>query len=505
MAARANDAASLQREVANDPDTWKIAATSLNSLEQRCLSGLRAKGYPATSVQMDPAKLKGGYICDTMRVFIAYGQDAAHTMSAKEEAVARRDLEREDLPKSVVSRPATAILKIASPLSNDHDVAMRLRLYEREWHFYETLSSRVPIRVPTHLGSVKDEATGLITEGVLLEDLEVPGAVLCPKLDDAGVLRTVTAMARHHAQFWNMPELSSGALGLKPHNSPWYQPGWGNDIEGYWPRFEAKWRARGPAGDAHGAGLSEEAFVAGQKIVECFAWVQDALSSKPHTFNHGDVKPPNMFMMPGEMPAFIDWQYTAVGKGCQDLVFFLIEGYDVAECRRLEPIVMAHYHACLVRNGILDYSLDELKRDWQLACMHFPFYVAMWFGTTPDDALVDPGFPRRFVPRAFDAILRHGAHKLLPDTVGQGGKAVTSPPRSLTPIAVGDEITPLLSLDDAQVFGPVPDELGACQTTLVETRAALTEMRRQRDALKAALDSIVQTALSVRASVPPTP
>ena len=25
---------------------------------------------------------------------------------------------------------------------------MRLRLYEREWHFYEALSSRVPVRVP---------------------------------------------------------------------------------------------------------------------------------------------------------------------------------------------------------------------------------------------------------------------------------------------------------------------------------------------------------------------
>ena len=30
-----------------------------------------------------------------------------------------------NLPTSVVSRPKTAILKIASPLSNDHDVAMR--------------------------------------------------------------------------------------------------------------------------------------------------------------------------------------------------------------------------------------------------------------------------------------------------------------------------------------------------------------------------------------------
>ena len=55
-------------------------------------------------------------------------------------------------------------------------------------------------------------------EGVLLEDLDVPGASLCPLMDDTAVLKTVSHMARHHAQFWNMPELSSGALGVKPHN-----------------------------------------------------------------------------------------------------------------------------------------------------------------------------------------------------------------------------------------------------------------------------------------------
>ena len=70
-----------------------------------------------------------------------------------------------------------------------------------------------------------------------------------------------------------------------------------------------------------------------------------------------------MFMMPGGVPAFIDWQYTAVGKGCQDIAFMLIEGYEIEECRRLEPVVLAHYHASLVHNGILDYSLDDLKRD----------------------------------------------------------------------------------------------------------------------------------------------
>jgi len=377
------------------------------------------------------------------------------------------------LPKSVAGRPATAILKMASPMSNDHDVAMRLRLYEREWHFYEQMASRVPVRVPEHMGSVKDLATGLITEGVLLEDLEIPGAVLCPKMDEASILLTVSHMARQHAQFWNSPELSSGALGVKPHNSPWYQPVWGNDLCDYWPRFDKKWRARGPKGDNMGPGLPEEAYAIGKAIVDDFAWIQDELSSKPHTFNHGDVKPPNMFMMPGNTPAFIDWQYTAVGKGCQDILFFLIEGYEVDECRRLEPIVMAHYYSQLIQRGVQGYSYDDLKRDWKLACMHFPFYVAMWFGTTPDEELVDPGFPRRFVPRAFDAIIRNGAHELLPSYANK---------------AAAD------SMAEVDVVGPIPNDHTACQAMLIQTRAALIDARRERDALKVALGNIMMIA-----------
>ena len=78
--------------------------------------------------------------------------------------------------------------------------------------------------------------------------------------------------------------------------------------------------------------------------------------------------------------AFFGTQYTAVGKGCQDILFFLIEGYEVEECRRLEPIVMAHYHSSLVQRGVTDYTFSDLRRDWKLACMHFPLYVALWRG-----------------------------------------------------------------------------------------------------------------------------
>ena len=61
-----------------------------------------------------------------------------------------------------------------------------------------------------YLGSVKDQETGQISEGVILEDMCVPDAILAPQLDDAGVLLTVEHVARLHAAFWNDPQLASG-------------------------------------------------------------------------------------------------------------------------------------------------------------------------------------------------------------------------------------------------------------------------------------------------------
>ena len=166
------------------------------------------------------------------------------------------------------------------------------------------------------------------------------------------------------------------------------------------------------------------------------------------------------------VPAFIDWQYTAVGKGCQDILFFLIEGYTIEECRRLEPLAMKHYHAALVTYGVKDYSFEDLRRDWKLAAMHFPFYVAMWFGTTPDESLVDPDFPRRYVPRAFDCILRNNAHELL--------AAASTMPRS-----------------PSDVFGVPPGAtLESLAADLHEARARIKRLTIERDRLKNTLESV---------------
>ena len=93
----------------------------------------------------------------------------------------------------------------------------------------------MPVRVPKLYGSVRDPADGS-TQGVLLEDLCVPGAVLNPSLDDEGIFLTARHAAKLHAAFWNHPGLISGgngeSLGLRPHNDPdWFQPAWQNALE----------------------------------------------------------------------------------------------------------------------------------------------------------------------------------------------------------------------------------------------------------------------------------
>jgi len=355
-------------------------------LSHRCNKALNAMGMAVAAVHLDAKALKGGYICETLRLEVEYVDADA------------RDPQGKPLP-------TTLVLKMEMPHSNDHQVATDLHLYDREWHFYENLASLMPVRVPQYYATLMSE-DGARREGVLMEDFCVPGAVLNPKLDEAGVMLTVQHCAQMHAKFWDHPDLQ-GKMGVMPHNGPWFNPSWREKVVGHWPSFRAKWSAV----------LSPEALDAGEKIIKNFQWVQDTISSKPHTFLHGDVKPPNMFMMWDSecgVPAFIDWQYIAVGKSCCDILFFLVEGYDIAMSRELEPRVKKVYYDHLVHYGVMNYSFEDLQRDWKLACMYFPIYVAMWFGTVPDEDLVDPMFPRRFVPRCFDCILRNKAADILP-------------------------------------------------------------------------------------------
>ena len=351
------------------------------NLIHRCKKALQRRGFPVQNLVIDAKKLKGGYICETLRLQIEY--DKAKGSQGR-------------------TLPQTCVLKTEAPGSADHNTALKLHLYEREWHFYTTMNSLVPVRVPAFYGAVEPEdgKDGIV--GVLMEDLALPGSVLCPKLDMKGILNLVDHTAKLHAKFWNDESLEK--RGVHRLNGPWFQPSWERKIRRHWPAFKQKWSAV----------IGSEAIAAGEAIVRNFEFIQNHLASPPFTFLHGDVKPANMFLLKGNIPAFIDWQYTKIGKGVCDIVFFIIEGYPEAKQREIEGKVREHYCECLRSHGVRGYTQQMCQRDWAIACMYFPVYVSMWFGTVPDEDLVDEMFPRRFVPRCFAAIMRNHSVSYLP-------------------------------------------------------------------------------------------
>ena len=46
-----------------------------------------------------------------------------------------------------------------------------------------------------------------------------------------------------------------------------------------------------------------------------------------------------------------------------------------------------------------NYTREAFARDTAVAACHFPFFVAVWFGTTPTEDLIDVNFPFFFLQR----------------------------------------------------------------------------------------------------------
>jgi hypothetical protein len=64
------------------------------------------------------------------------------------------------------------------------------------------------------------------------------------------------------------------------------------------------------------------------------------------TFIHGDIKSQNIFydINNDYEPYFIDWQHCAIGKEVQDLVFFIIESFDMSDIKPTYNLLKQYYY-----------------------------------------------------------------------------------------------------------------------------------------------------------------
>jgi HAD superfamily hydrolase (TIGR01509 family) len=315
-------------------------------------------------VLIDDNKLKGGFIADVISFKII-------THDGK-----------------VLSQ----VLKCENTLENNlSTMAKKLDLYEREYYFYTNIATKVNVCIPTFHYLITDDDGGH-TIGIVLENLHEKGFQINLNLSTESIdvtMKIIDRMARMHSLFWNK-HLKALFPELKRSDDPVFRPFFNDFIGERYDLFKKTWFT---IFNKKQQGLCDDIF-------NHFSAIQLRFSQGDHlTFIHGDIKSPNIFydVANGHEPYFLDWQHCAIGKGVQDLAFFIIESFDIIHIHSVFQIAKFYYYKKIIEYGVTDYPFDEYEKDLRDAVYYLPFFTSIWFGTTPQDELIDKNFPYFFI------------------------------------------------------------------------------------------------------------
>ena len=312
------------------------------------------------SLDINSSKLKGGYITDAIHITIK-------TCFNSYECV----LKLENKQSSFLSKMATD-----------------LNLYKREYYFYEVISKVSPVSIPKFYGVIKDDSGEAV--GILLENLYSKGYVINIDLNTNDIqysLNIISECAKLHSSFVNNFTFNE----LKTHESSTFKQT--EFIYSRWSAFKDKWNPL----------LSVSDIEVLDTAVSMYRKIQSHLSSGNLTVCHGDVKSPNIFYN-NSSPCFIDWQYVGYGKGVQDIVFFMIESFNILDIKDRALLFKEYYYVKCRDYGMLTYSKEEYDKDFVYSIFYFPLFVAIWFGTLPSDELIDKNFPFFFIQKLINFI-----------------------------------------------------------------------------------------------------
>jgi len=60
-----------------------------------------------------------------------------------------------------------------------------------------------------------------------------------------------------------------------------------------------------------------------------------------------------------------------------------------------------YYYKKLLEYGVSNYSCEEYENDINDAICYIPFFTSVWFGTIPQDELIDKNFPYFLISKMF--------------------------------------------------------------------------------------------------------
>lgn len=318
-------------------------------------------------ILIDTNKLKGGFIADVISYKVITNDNKEYSQILKYEILKNNNL---------------------SIMANN------LKLYEREYYFYENISNKLNVNCAKYYNVLFDENYNKI--GIVLENLFEKNFKVNLNLNKESIdttLKIIDRMARMHSSFWNK-KLKKMFPELKRTDDPIFFPFLNNFIQERREIFKTNWDKI----------LNKHQMDTFSEICNNFEKFQLHFSNSNNlTFIHGDIKSPNIFYDTenANEPYFIDWQHCAIGKGVQDLIFFIIESYDIVNIDSIFKISKEYYYMKLIEYGVDNYSYEDYEKDIYYSICYIPFFTAVWFGTIPQDELIDKNFPYFFINKMF--------------------------------------------------------------------------------------------------------
>lgn len=319
-------------------------------------------------IVIDDNKLKGGFIADVISFKIVSNDGLIYNQ----------------------------ILKYENKENNNLSImATQLELYKREYYFYTTISKKINnIKIPIFFNLIKNEEN--INCGIVLENLNIKNYKINLNLNLVSIdvnLKIIDRMAKLHSQFWNK-DLKNIFPELKKSNDNIFNPFLSDFINERTDLFKKKWFKT----------LNNYQIEQCEQIFKNFKTIQNNFSVGNNlTFIHGDIKSPNIFydIENDYEPYFIDWQHCAIGKGVQDLIFFIIESFDITNLKLIFNLAKNYYYKKIIEYGIINYTFEDYENDIYEAICYIPFFTSVWFGTIPQDELIDKNFPYFLISKMF--------------------------------------------------------------------------------------------------------
>ncbi|MDV6211965.1 phosphotransferase [Rhodococcus erythropolis] len=228
--------------------------------------------------------------------------------------------------------------------------------YELEGYFYRDLAPTFSVETPDCYYAEAEAEQGIS----ILEDLRVRGA----EFGDAENLWAVDSVAdalevqaRWHGELWGTKGkfdwLPVGATAAREAFKVMLSP------EQFYPLI-----ARDEVPELTGK-MSDDKLV---RSAFRTLWEHD--DSAPHTINHGDAHVAQLYRIPGEKPAFLDWQTACLAPWSHDVAYFLGSALSIEDRRSNERALLNHYREALHTAGGPDLTENETWLDYRRHSLH---------------------------------------------------------------------------------------------------------------------------------------